>query len=163
DVAVSTFGAMFFDDAHTAFANIGEALRPGGQLAMLTWQDLRNNDWLMTLRDVFAMGRTLPFPPPAAPTPLPLADPHRVDTPRAVRPCPSSRRSRSGRSAAPLRRRSPTSPACSRSWLAAPDTNTYVGLYLRHDQEAYERYIKGRGLQCDQGRPEPEERRVPRF
>src|SRR5213079_2796437 len=70
DVAVSTFGAMFFDDAHAAFANIGEALRPGGQLAMLTWQDLRNNDWLMTLR----------FPPPAAPTPFSLADPDRVHT-----------------------------------------------------------------------------------
>jgi SAM-dependent methyltransferase len=71
---------MFFDDAHAAFANIGQALRPGGQLALLTWQDLRNNDWLMTLREVFAMGRTVPFPPPAAPTPFSLADPDRVHT-----------------------------------------------------------------------------------
>jgi len=80
DVALSSFGAMFFDDAHAAFANIGQALRPGGQLALLTWQDPRNNDWLMTLREVFAMGRTLPFPPPAAPTPFSLADPDRVHT-----------------------------------------------------------------------------------
>src|SRR5438270_548198 len=71
---------MFFDDPHAAFANIGQALRPGGQLALLTWQDLRHNDWPMTLREAFAMGRTLPFPSPTAPTPFSLADPDRVHT-----------------------------------------------------------------------------------
>ena len=28
-------------------------------------------------------------------------------------------------------------------WLRDPETNTYGGLYLWNDQEAYERYIKG--------------------
>ena len=28
-------------------------------------------------------------------------------------------------------------------WLRDPETNTYGGLYLWDDQEAYERYIKG--------------------
>src|SRR5437763_2404133 len=64
DVAISSFGAMFFDDAHAAFANIGQALRPAGQLALLTWQDLRNNEWLTTLREGFAMRRALPIAPP---------------------------------------------------------------------------------------------------
>ena len=48
-------------------------------------------------------------------------------------------------------------------WLRDPESNTYGGLYLWDDQEAYERYIKGEVFKCDQGRPEPEERRVPRF
>ena len=30
-----------------------------------------------------------------------------------------------------------------KTWLRDPETNTYGGLYLWADQEAYERYIKG--------------------
>ena len=78
DVAISSFGAMFFGDPDAAFANIGRALRPGGRLALLAWRDLRENEWLLTLRGVLAMGRDLPFPPPDAPTPFSLADPARV-------------------------------------------------------------------------------------
>ncbi|MGA8117494.1 MAG: class I SAM-dependent methyltransferase [Actinocatenispora sp.] len=39
DVAISSFGVMFFDDPVAAFGNIGAALRPGGRLAFLCWQD----------------------------------------------------------------------------------------------------------------------------
>jgi ubiquinone/menaquinone biosynthesis C-methylase UbiE len=46
DVAISRFGTMFFTDPVAAFANIRRALRPGGQLALATWQPLAANQWL---------------------------------------------------------------------------------------------------------------------
>jgi SAM-dependent methyltransferase len=46
DVAISRFGTMFFADPAAAFANIGQALRPGGRLCIATWQPLIDNDWL---------------------------------------------------------------------------------------------------------------------
>jgi SAM-dependent methyltransferase len=78
DVAVSSFGAMFFNDPVAAFANIGRAVRPGGTLALLVWRDLARNEWLTELRGALAVGRQLPEPPPDAPTPFSLADPERV-------------------------------------------------------------------------------------
>ncbi len=78
DVAMSSFGAMFFDDPVAAFTNIAAGLRPGGTLAMLAWRTLPENDWLMSLRGALALGRDLPLPPPDAPTPFALADPDRV-------------------------------------------------------------------------------------
>lgn len=39
DVVISSFGVMFFDDPAAAFRNICTALRPGGRLAFLCWQD----------------------------------------------------------------------------------------------------------------------------
>lgn len=44
DVALSSFGVMFFDDPAAAFANILGALRPGGRLAFLCWQRDRDNE-----------------------------------------------------------------------------------------------------------------------
>jgi len=38
DVVASRFGVMFFDDPVAAFANLGHATRPGGQLAIAVWQ-----------------------------------------------------------------------------------------------------------------------------
>lgn len=78
DVAMSSFGAMFFNDPVAAFTNIGRGVRPGGTLALLAWRELRRNEWLMELRAALAMGRELPEPPPDAPTPFALADPDRV-------------------------------------------------------------------------------------
>jgi SAM-dependent methyltransferase len=75
DVAISRFGAMFFSDPVAAFANIGRALRPGGRVALMTWQPLAENEWLTTLRSAVAMGRTLPEPPVGMPGPFGLADP----------------------------------------------------------------------------------------
>ena len=54
DVAMSSFGAMFFNDPVAAFTNIGGAVRPGGTLAMLAWRTLPENDWLMSLRAALA-------------------------------------------------------------------------------------------------------------
>src|SRR5262249_47946607 len=53
-------------------------LRPGGRLVLLTWQTLADNEWLTEFRTALAVGRTLPTPPPDAPTPFALADPDRV-------------------------------------------------------------------------------------
>ena len=78
DIAISSFGAMFFSDPVAAFTNIGNAVRPGGRLALLAWRELARNEWLMAIRDALAVGRQLPMPPPEAPTPFALADPERV-------------------------------------------------------------------------------------
>jgi SAM-dependent methyltransferase len=78
DVAISSFGAMFFSDPVAAFTNIGRTVRPGGRLALLAWRSLPENEWLMAFRDALAVGRELPMPPPEAPTPFSLADPERV-------------------------------------------------------------------------------------
>jgi len=74
DVAVSRFGAMFFGDPVAAFTNLALALRPGGRLAMLSWQPLARNEWLLVLRRVLAAGRPLPEPPGDAPGPFGLSD-----------------------------------------------------------------------------------------
>ena len=73
DVAISSFGAMFFADPVAAFANVRRALRPGGRLALLVWRDLGRNEWITAIRDALALGRTLPEPPANAPGPFGLA------------------------------------------------------------------------------------------
>ncbi|WP_308209427.1 class I SAM-dependent methyltransferase [Allokutzneria sp. A3M-2-11 16] len=72
DVAISRHGAMFFGDAEAAFANIARALRPGGRLALLTWQPAKRNEWMTTFRTAFAAGREQP---PATPRAGSLTDP----------------------------------------------------------------------------------------
>lgn len=78
DIAVSSFGAMFFADPVAAFTNLAKGLRPDGALALLAWQHLERNEWLTAIRSALAMGRDLPVPPADAPTPFSLADPARV-------------------------------------------------------------------------------------
>jgi SAM-dependent methyltransferase len=79
DVAMSRFGVMFFSDPVAAFANIGGAIRPGGRLAVLVWQDMANNEWIMT--SAGAALEHVPMPDlgaPGAPGPFSLADPDRI-------------------------------------------------------------------------------------
>lgn len=78
DIAISSFGAMFFGDPVSGFANIARTVRPGGRLALLAWRELARNEWVTALRAALAVGRTLPEPPPGAPGPFGLADPDRV-------------------------------------------------------------------------------------
>lgn len=78
DVAVSAFGVMFFDDPVAAFANIARALKPGGRVCFAAWRGLAEQEWLLGLRNAFAMGRDLPFPPVEAPTPFALSVPTRT-------------------------------------------------------------------------------------
>jgi SAM-dependent methyltransferase len=80
DVAISLFGAMFFNDAAGAFANVNRALAEGGRLALLAWRPLEENEWLMAIRGALAMGRELPAPPANGPGPFGLAAPDAVRT-----------------------------------------------------------------------------------
>ena len=75
DIAISRYGSMFFADRPAAFSNIASGLRPGGRLALLVWQSLDKNEWIMVARDSLAAGRDLPMPPPGAPGPAAMADP----------------------------------------------------------------------------------------
>jgi SAM-dependent methyltransferase len=79
DLAMSRFGVMFFEDPVAAFANIASAVRQGGQLVFLCWQDLARNEWIM----VPAGGALsyVPFPdlgPEGAPGSFSLADADRT-------------------------------------------------------------------------------------
>jgi SAM-dependent methyltransferase len=74
DIVMSRFGSMFFADTVAAFANIGAALRPGGRLLLVVWQDLAQNEQFVTLRNSVAAGRELPDPPAGSPGPFSLAD-----------------------------------------------------------------------------------------
>jgi SAM-dependent methyltransferase len=74
DVAISSFGAMFFNDPVGAFKNITTALRPGARLALLAWRGLEDNEWLTEIRAALAVGRDLPRPPANVPGPFGLAN-----------------------------------------------------------------------------------------
>ena len=45
DVALSSFGVMFFDDAGAAFGNLRTALRRGGRLAFVCWRTRAENPY----------------------------------------------------------------------------------------------------------------------
>lgn len=74
DLAISSYGTMFFADPVAAFANVRAALRPGGRVAFLTWRPFTENEWLTRIRGIVASGRDLPVPPTGAPGPFGLAD-----------------------------------------------------------------------------------------
>jgi SAM-dependent methyltransferase len=75
DLAISRFGSMFFADKPAAFANIGRALRPGGRMLLVVWQEISKNEQFATMFGTLSAGRDLPTPPPGAPSPFGLADP----------------------------------------------------------------------------------------
>jgi SAM-dependent methyltransferase len=74
DKVISSFGVMFFSDRQAAFENLGRALRPGGELAVIVWRALADNPWVTLQMDAMAMGRELPAPPAGAPSPFAMAD-----------------------------------------------------------------------------------------
>jgi SAM-dependent methyltransferase len=78
DAAISNTGATFFGDLVAGFKNIGRALRPGGRLALLTWQSFPNNEWVREFTGALAGRREVPAPPADAPSPFALSDPDRV-------------------------------------------------------------------------------------
>jgi SAM-dependent methyltransferase len=81
DVAISRFGVMFFDDPTAAFANIGAALKAGGRLAFLSWQDISHNEWIAVPAGAVLAHVPLPddFGGAAdAPGPFSLSDPDRI-------------------------------------------------------------------------------------
>jgi SAM-dependent methyltransferase len=75
DRCISRFGAMFFADPVAAFTNIGRALRPGGRLVLLVWQDRDRNEWSAAIRQALAGATAPPTPPAGGQHPFSLADP----------------------------------------------------------------------------------------
>ncbi len=79
DLVFSRFGVMFFADPPAAFANLLRALRPGGRLAFVCWQEVARNPWLGLPTRAIAAHVTLPAPAaPDAPGPFAFADPKRT-------------------------------------------------------------------------------------
>jgi SAM-dependent methyltransferase len=78
DLLFSRFGVMFFADPTAAFANLRQALRPGGRLTFVCWQPIQRNPWMLV--PALAIARHVPLSPPDpnAPGPFALADPERV-------------------------------------------------------------------------------------
>jgi SAM-dependent methyltransferase len=79
DLAISSFGAMFFADPVAALANIGRAVRPGGRLSAIAWRTFPENEWLFGLRTILDAGRDLPLPPAGAPGPFGFAERERTE------------------------------------------------------------------------------------
>ena len=80
DLLFSRFGVMFFADPAAAFTNLLSALRPGGRLTFVAWQEVKANPWM--LLPVSAAMKHLPPPDgppdPLAPGPFAFADGDRV-------------------------------------------------------------------------------------
>ena len=74
DVAVSRFGAMYFGHPEAAFAHIGQALRPGGRLALVAWQEAARNEWMTAVADALTAGHGLPSRLAGSPGAFGLAD-----------------------------------------------------------------------------------------
>lgn len=74
DVCLSRFGTMFFADPAAAFGNLRRALRPGGRLVQLVWQQPDVNAWFTAPRRAVA-GADPPAPAEADLVPFSLADP----------------------------------------------------------------------------------------
>jgi SAM-dependent methyltransferase len=80
DAVISRFGTMFFADPKAAFANLADALRPGGRLVFVCWQDPLKSEWVAVAVGavVATLGRTPDMGPPGAPGPFAFADGDRL-------------------------------------------------------------------------------------
>jgi SAM-dependent methyltransferase len=79
DAVISRFGVMFFEQPEAAFANLTEALTPGGRMCFVCWQEMFSNDWIAVPAMAAVAHVGIPeLPPPGAPGPFALADADRV-------------------------------------------------------------------------------------
>jgi SAM-dependent methyltransferase len=79
DAAFSRFGVMFFADPPAAFANVRQALRPGGRIVFACWRPVAENPWIRVPMAAAASLVALPPPPPeGAPGPFAFGDAGRV-------------------------------------------------------------------------------------
>ena len=74
DIAFSRFGVMFFEDSYEAFKNINIALKIGGQLSFVCWQEPLLNPWQSLSIQVIKQFIDLPVPPPKSPGPFAFED-----------------------------------------------------------------------------------------
>jgi ubiquinone/menaquinone biosynthesis C-methylase UbiE len=65
DVVISAFGLMFFDDPDVAFGNFRPAMRSGGWLAFVSWQQLSNAEWFVVATEAMSGYVGLPSITPA--------------------------------------------------------------------------------------------------
>jgi SAM-dependent methyltransferase len=72
DLCISRFGVMFFADPAAAFANIGQAMRPGARLVWMVWQCQGRNEWATAIQRALAPGIAISA---SAATPFSLGDP----------------------------------------------------------------------------------------
>jgi SAM-dependent methyltransferase len=73
--ALSRFGLMFFAEPLGGFANICQALRPGGRLAFVCWAEAMDNEWLAVPGVAAAQCIELPsLGGPGSPGPFSLSD-----------------------------------------------------------------------------------------
>lgn len=80
DLLVSRFGVMFFADPARSFANLRNALRKGGRLTFVCWQEPKNNPWLIEpMKAVYRHVPRLPQLGPEDPGPFSFASPERVN------------------------------------------------------------------------------------
>jgi SAM-dependent methyltransferase len=79
DQVVSRFGVMFFSDTVAAFANIANAVKPGGRMTLASWGPLQENPWFSIPRAA-AIAQLGEVPPvdPNAPGPMAFHDTERV-------------------------------------------------------------------------------------
>jgi SAM-dependent methyltransferase len=79
DLLFSRFGVMFFGDPVAAFANLRNALKPGGRLLFACWRPLKENQWMLTpLLAAYQHVPRLPSAEPDEPGPFSFGDPDRV-------------------------------------------------------------------------------------
>jgi SAM-dependent methyltransferase len=69
DLIFSRFGVMFFASPEAAFANLLTALRPGGRLTFVAWQELNRNLWMKIPFTTVAQHLPPADPPPSPPDP----------------------------------------------------------------------------------------------
>jgi hypothetical protein len=76
----SQFGVMFFADPTAAFANLRSALRSGGRLSVVVWQQVFSNEWMLLpgMAVLSVTGALPPMPGEGEPGPFSLADLDRV-------------------------------------------------------------------------------------
>jgi SAM-dependent methyltransferase len=79
DIAISRFGTMFFGEPIVAFRNIASALRPGGRLLMMVWQDSERNQWFVSIRHAVMAGGSNAMVFQGMPDPFSFADPFVVE------------------------------------------------------------------------------------
>jgi SAM-dependent methyltransferase len=79
DLLHSRFGIMFFEDPPAAFANMRQALAPGGRLTFVCWQPLSENPWMrIPMAAALPHIELPPIPAPDAPGPFAFGDDSRV-------------------------------------------------------------------------------------
>ena len=57
DLVFSRFGVMFFADPVVAFANMAQALRPGGRMHVVCWSGMARNPWFSLPRQAAVVPR----------------------------------------------------------------------------------------------------------